>query len=52
MWDIDATSKKVVENGGRVHLDKYGLYGGKMGYIARYVDTEGNIVGVWSAPEA
>ncbi|KAK0639718.1 hypothetical protein B0T16DRAFT_337167, partial [Cercophora newfieldiana] len=48
--DIDATTAKVVENGGRVHVPKYGLYGGKLGYIARYIDTEGNMVGAWSAP--
>ncbi|KAK3343560.1 hypothetical protein B0T25DRAFT_521691 [Lasiosphaeria hispida] len=48
--DIDTTSAKVVECGGKVHRSKFIIPPGKFGNSARYIDTEGNIVAVWTPP--
>ncbi|MBI4021678.1 MAG: VOC family protein [Candidatus Aenigmarchaeota archaeon] len=42
---VDAYLKKVQAAGGRVTLPKQTV--GDMGFYARFVDTEGNEVGLW-----
>ncbi|KAL2131976.1 hypothetical protein VTI74DRAFT_4377 [Chaetomium olivicolor] len=48
---IEETLKKVEEAGGRVHVPKTPIAGGSMGYLARFIDSEGNLQGLWSAPK-
>ncbi|KAK3898323.1 hypothetical protein C8A05DRAFT_38088 [Staphylotrichum tortipilum] len=47
---VEETLGRVVENGGRVHVPKMAIAGGSMGYFARFIDTEGNLQGIWAAP--
>ncbi|SPQ26225.1 b74375f8-e0a9-43bc-ad4c-6d87b52f8971 [Thermothielavioides terrestris] len=47
---IEETLAKVEAAGGRVHVPKTAIAGGSMGYFARFVDTEGNLQGIWEAP--
>ncbi|KAG8168702.1 hypothetical protein KVR01_001451 [Diaporthe batatas] len=44
---IEATLKMVEDLGGRVYLEKTAI-GGGMGYLARFVDCEGNLQGIWA----
>ncbi|KAB5515208.1 hypothetical protein GE09DRAFT_980088 [Coniochaeta sp. 2T2.1] len=44
---IDDTLAKVEEAGGRVHVPKTEI-GGNMGFFARFIDTEGNLQGIWA----
>ncbi|KAI9167283.1 hypothetical protein HJFPF1_03409 [Paramyrothecium foliicola] len=39
--------EKVVRLGGKTHLEKTEI-GNSMGFYARFIDTEGNMVGIWS----
>ncbi|KAK0705460.1 Glyoxalase/Bleomycin resistance protein/Dihydroxybiphenyl dioxygenase [Lasiosphaeris hirsuta] len=48
--DVDETSQKVVECGGKVHRQKFAIPPGKFGDSARYIDTEGNMIAVWTPP--
>ncbi|SPO06621.1 uncharacterized protein DNG_09311 [Cephalotrichum gorgonifer] len=45
---IDETLGKVVEGGGKVDVPKTMIGSGEMGFYARFVDTEGNVQGLWS----
>ncbi|KAG7287164.1 hypothetical protein NEMBOFW57_006669 [Staphylotrichum longicolle] len=47
---IEETLKKVEDAGGRVHVPKTAIAGGSMGYFARFIDSEGNLQGIWAAP--
>ncbi|KAK5655848.1 hypothetical protein OQA88_5387 [Cercophora sp. LCS_1] len=48
--NIDETLDVVAKNGGKVHLPKLDIAGGTMGYSARFIDTEGNLVAIWQPP--
>lgn len=50
--DIDKTTAIVERNLGKVHIPKTPIAGGTMGHCARFIDTEGNIIAVWSSPDA
>ncbi|RYP03993.1 hypothetical protein DL765_010334 [Monosporascus sp. GIB2] len=45
--ECDETLQKVQANGGKVQCPKTEI-GGDMGYYARFFDTEGNVIGIWS----
>ncbi|KAK4164110.1 hypothetical protein QBC43DRAFT_318732 [Cladorrhinum sp. PSN259] len=45
---IDETLKKVEQFGGRVHVPKTKILDGSMGWFARFVDSEGNLQGIWA----
>ncbi|KAK2596625.1 hypothetical protein QQS21_006301 [Conoideocrella luteorostrata] len=45
--DCDETLKQVASLGGSTQCPKTPI-GGEMGYFARFNDSEGNIIGVWS----
>ncbi|RYP74977.1 hypothetical protein DL771_002625 [Monosporascus sp. 5C6A] len=45
--ECDETLQKVQANGGKVRVPKTEI-GGNMGYYARFTDTEGNVIGIWS----
>ncbi|KAM4064061.1 lactoylglutathione lyase family protein [Hirsutella rhossiliensis] len=45
--DCGETLTKVVAHGGKEQCPKTAI-GGDMGYFARFTDTEGNIIGIWS----
>ncbi|KAJ9130174.1 hypothetical protein NKR19_g10005 [Coniochaeta hoffmannii] len=45
---IDETLAKVQEAGGKVHVPRTEI-GNNMGFFARFVDTEGNLQGIWAA---
>jgi len=45
VYNIDASMKKLKKLGGKVVIGKQSI--GKMGYIAYFKDTEGNILGLW-----
>ncbi|KIW91461.1 uncharacterized protein Z519_08357 [Cladophialophora bantiana CBS 173.52] len=45
--DITESLDLVKENGGHTHLDKTGM-GPKMGFVARFVDPEGNLMGLYA----
>ncbi|KAK1830195.1 hypothetical protein QBC39DRAFT_373012 [Podospora conica] len=49
--DVDETTAKVLANGGKVHFNKTPIYGGSFGHSAYYIDTEGNLFGVWTLPK-
>ncbi|KAG6359309.1 hypothetical protein INS49_012830 [Diaporthe citri] len=44
---IERTLSMVEGLGGTVHLQKTAI-GGDMGYLARFVDCEGNLQGIWA----
>ncbi|KAL1855191.1 hypothetical protein VTK73DRAFT_8627 [Phialemonium thermophilum] len=44
---IDETLENVVAAGGKVHIPRTKI-GGDMGYFARFIDTEGNVMGLWA----
>ncbi|KKY30370.1 putative glyoxalase bleomycin resistance protein dioxygenase [Diaporthe ampelina] len=44
---IEGTLSSVEVSGGRVHLQKTAI-GGNMGYLARFIDCEGNLQGIWA----
>ncbi|KIW96342.1 uncharacterized protein Z519_03411 [Cladophialophora bantiana CBS 173.52] len=44
---IDETLKKVESAGGKMYIPKTEI-GGGMGFFARFIDTEGNVQGIWS----
>ncbi|ETI21036.1 hypothetical protein G647_07379 [Cladophialophora carrionii CBS 160.54] len=44
---IEETTKKIEDAGGRVNLPKTEI-GGGMGFFARFIDTEGNLHGIWA----
>ncbi|KAK1834622.1 hypothetical protein QBC39DRAFT_369120 [Podospora conica] len=49
--DIDKTAEVVAASGGKVHVPKFECGpGGAMGHAARFIDTEGNVVAVWTPP--
>ncbi|RYP04161.1 hypothetical protein DL764_004628 [Monosporascus ibericus] len=45
--ECDETLQKVQASGGKVQCPKTEI-GGNMGYYARFIDTEGNVIGIWS----
>ncbi|KAM4061385.1 hypothetical protein HRG_007368 [Hirsutella rhossiliensis] len=45
--DCGETLTKVEAHGGKEQCPKTAI-GGDMGYFARFTDTEGNIIGIWS----
>ncbi|EEU44997.1 hypothetical protein FSOLCH5_012470 [Fusarium solani] len=45
--DCEETLKKVASAGGKTALPKTAI-GGEMGYFARLIDTEENMIGIWS----
>ncbi|KAG8986873.1 hypothetical protein FRB93_005020 [Tulasnella sp. JGI-2019a] len=45
---IDATLKSIQEAGGETYIDKAEIPGGTMGYVASFLDTEKNVMGLWS----
>jgi len=44
---VDEALKAVAANGGAVYMEK-GEIPGNMGFIADFVDTENNVIGLWS----
>ncbi len=44
---ITQVLNKVIQHGGKTDLPKTKI-SDELGYYARFVDTEGNIIGVWS----
>ncbi|KIW63991.1 hypothetical protein PV04_08951 [Phialophora macrospora] len=44
---IDETTKKIEAAGGQVNLPRTEI-GGGMGFFARFIDTEGNLHGIWA----
>ncbi|RYP63525.1 hypothetical protein DL769_006946 [Monosporascus sp. CRB-8-3] len=45
--DCEETLRKVQDNGCEVQCPKTEI-GGEMGYYARFYDTEGNVISIWS----
>ncbi|KND88880.1 hypothetical protein TOPH_06406 [Tolypocladium ophioglossoides CBS 100239] len=45
--ECDETLAKVKAHGGKMQCPKTEI-GGDMGYFARFIDTEGNVIGIWS----
>jgi len=45
---IDESAGKITAAGGKMHVPKTAI-GGGMGYFARFVDSEGNLLGIWSS---
>ncbi|KAG8996971.1 hypothetical protein FRB94_007959 [Tulasnella sp. JGI-2019a] len=45
---IDETLKLINEAGGEVYEPKSKIPGGSMGHIAFFLDTEKNVMGLWS----
>ncbi|KAK4224245.1 hypothetical protein QBC38DRAFT_485937 [Podospora fimiseda] len=46
--DINETLAKVEKYGGKVHVPKTAIFDGKMGWFARFIDSEGNLQGIWA----
>jgi len=44
---IDETLEKIGKSGGKTHVPKTEIPG-KMGYFARFIDCDGNLLGIWS----
>ncbi|KFY69803.1 hypothetical protein V499_09747 [Pseudogymnoascus sp. VKM F-103] len=44
---IEETLKVVESKGGRLHVPKTDI-GGGMGFFARFIDSEGNLQGIWA----
>ncbi|EOO00358.1 putative glyoxalase bleomycin resistance protein dioxygenase protein [Phaeoacremonium minimum UCRPA7] len=44
---IEDTLAKVESHGGKVHVPKTAI-GGNMGYFSRFIDSEGNLQGLWA----
>ncbi|KAG9029084.1 hypothetical protein FRB95_005733 [Tulasnella sp. JGI-2019a] len=34
--------------GGEIHIEKHEIPGGNMGHLAFFLDTEKNVMGIWS----
>lgn len=47
---IDKTLKAIETGGGKVVTPKHSI--GEWGFMADFVDPEGNVVGLWEKPEA
>lgn len=47
--DLNATLAKVESAGGKVVISKMSLGDMSPGYIAQFIDSEGNRLGLWSA---
>ncbi|KAM5376845.1 hypothetical protein ACJZ2D_005332 [Fusarium nematophilum] len=45
--DCEKTLEKAGSEGGKTAIPKTAI-GGEMGYFARLIDTEGNMIGIWS----
>ncbi|KAH6604811.1 hypothetical protein Trco_006518 [Trichoderma cornu-damae] len=45
--NCEETLAEVEKLGGKTHLSKTEI-GGDMGFYARFIDTEGNLIGIWS----
>ena len=48
--DIDARLATALSTGGELLMPKTGVDGGEKGYFCQFRDTEGNRVGLYSAP--
>lgn len=44
--NIEDTLNLIENNGGKTHIDKTSM-GPNMGYIARFIDSEGNLMGIY-----
>ncbi|MGA8710259.1 MAG: VOC family protein [Thermoplasmata archaeon] len=49
--NLDAAMKKVEKNGGEIIRGKESV-GTNMGFVAYFKDSEGNVVGLYQAPQA
>lgn len=47
--DIDAALKRIEKGGGKTVQKKQAI--GDMGFTAYFKDSEGNVIGLWSAPK-
>ncbi|KAE9370109.1 hypothetical protein N431DRAFT_546075 [Stipitochalara longipes BDJ] len=45
--DIEESLELIEKNGGKKHAGKTSI--GPLGFVARFIDTEGNIMGIYSA---
>ena len=50
--DLSDPLGRVEGSGGQIVVPKTALDGGKKGYFAQFLDTEGNRVGLYSLPQA
>jgi predicted enzyme related to lactoylglutathione lyase len=48
--DLTIHLDKIVQHGGQVLLPKTAIHDGEHGYIALFLDSEGNRVGLYAAP--
>lgn len=45
---IDEALKEIEKAGGAVYSPKGEIPGGNMGFVAKFIDTEKNVMGLWS----